>query len=99
MAQIAVKYSDRAIFTSDNPRSEDPEQILREMEEGVAITDNYMKIVDRDNAIKTAVMLSKAGDIIVVAGKGHESYQIIGSQKFDFNDKERVIYWFSTFNR
>ena len=99
MAQIAVKYSDRSIFTSDNPRSEDPEQILREMEEGVAITDNYMKIVDRDNAIKTAVMLSKAGDIIVVAGKGHESYQIIGSQKFDFNDKERVIYWFSTFNR
>ena len=99
MAQIAVKYSDRAIFTSDNPRSENPEQILREMEEGVAITDNYMKIVDRDNAIKTAVMLSKAGDIIVVAGKGHESYQIIGSQKFDFNDKERVIYWFSTFNR
>ena len=99
MAQIAIKYSDRAIFTSDNPRSEDPEQILREMEEGVAITDNYMKIVDRDNAIKTAVMLSKAGDIIVVAGKGHESYQIIGSQKFDFNDKERVIYWFSTFNR
>lgn len=99
MAQIAVKYSDRAIFTSDNPRSEDPEQILREMEEGVSVTDNYMKIVDRDNAIKTAVMLSKAGDIIVVAGKGHESYQIIGSQKFDFNDKERVIYWFSTFNR
>ena len=99
MAQIAIKYSDRAIFTSDNPRSEDPEQILREMEEGVSVTDNYMKIVDRDNAIKTAVMLSKAGDIIVVAGKGHESYQIIGSQKFDFNDKERVIYWFSTFNR
>ena len=63
------------------------------------LRDNYMKIVDRDNAIKTAVMLSNAGDIIVVAGKGHESYQIIGNQKFDFNDKERVIYWFSTFNR
>ncbi|MEE0916271.1 MAG: UDP-N-acetylmuramoyl-L-alanyl-D-glutamate--2,6-diaminopimelate ligase [Alistipes sp.] len=99
MAQIAVKYSDRAIFTSDNPRSEEPEQILRDMEAGVAVTDNYMKIVDRDNAIKTAVMLSSAGDIIVVAGKGHECYQIIGNQKFDFNDKERVIYWFSTFNR
>lgn len=99
MAQIAVKYSDRAIFTSDNPRSEEPEQILRDMEAGVTVTDNYMKIVDRDNAIKTAVMLSCAGDIIVVAGKGHECYQIIGNQKFDFNDKERVIYWFSTFNR
>ena len=99
MAAIAVKLSDRAIFTADNPRSEDPEQILREMEEGVAVTDNYMKIVDRDNAIKTAVMLSTAGDIIVIAGKGHETYQIIGTEKLPFNDKERAQYWFATFNR
>ena len=99
MARIAVKYSDRAIFTSDNPRSEDPEQILRDMEAGIAATDNYMKIVDRDNAIKTAVMLSEPKDIIVIAGKGHESYQIIGDKKLDFNDKERVTYWFTTFNR
>ena len=99
MAAIAVKLSDRAIFTADNPRSEDPEQILREMEEGVAVTDNYMKIVDRDNAIKTAVMLSTAGDIIVIAGKGHETYQIIGTEKLPFNDKERAQYWFTAFNR
>ena len=99
MAAIAVKLSDRAIFTADNPRSEDPEQILREMEQGVAVTDNYMKIVDRDNAIKTAVMLSTAGDIIVIAGKGHETYQIIGTEKLPFNDKERAQYWFTTFNR
>ena len=99
MAAIAVKLSDRAIFTADNPRSEDPEQILREMEEGVAVTDNYMKIVDRDNAIKTAVMLSTAGDIIVIAGKGHETYQIVGTEKLPFNDKERAQYWFTTFNR
>ncbi|MBR5885484.1 MAG: UDP-N-acetylmuramoyl-L-alanyl-D-glutamate--2,6-diaminopimelate ligase [Alistipes sp.] len=99
MAAIAVKLSDRAIFTADNPRSEDPEQILREMEQGVAVTDNYMKIVDRDNAIKTAVMLSTAGDIIVIAGKGHETYQIIGTEKLPFNDKERAQYWFATFNR
>ena len=99
MARIAVKYSDRAIFTSDNPRSEDPEQILRDMEAGITATDNYMKIVDRDNAIKTAVMLSEPKDIIVIAGKGHESYQIIGDKKLDFNDKERVTYWFTTFNR
>ena len=99
MAAIAVKLSDRAIFTADNPRSENPEQILREMEEGVAVTDNYMKIVDRDNAIKTAVMLSTAGDIIVIAGKGHETYQIIGTEKLPFNDKERAQYWFTTFNR
>ena len=58
-----------------------------------------MKIVDRDNAIKTAVMLSEPKDIIVIAGKGHESYQIIGDKKLDFNDKERVTYWFTTFNR
>ena len=99
MAHIAVKYSDRAIFTADNPRSEDPEQILRDMEAGIEATDNYMKIVDRDNAIKTAVMLSSPKDIIVIAGKGHENYQIIGSEKLPFNDKERVTYWFSTFNR
>jgi len=99
MAQIAVKYSNRAIFTSDNPRSEEPEQILRDMEEGVAITDCYMKIADRDSAIKTAIMLSTPGDIIVVAGKGHENYQIIGDTKLPFNDKERVIYWLTTFNR
>lgn len=99
MAQIAVKYSNRAIFTSDNPRSEEPEQILRDMEEGVAITDCYMKIADRDSAIKTAIMLSTPGDIIVVAGKGHENYQIIGDTQLPFNDKERVIYWLTTFNR
>ena len=99
MARIAVKYSDRAIFTADNPRSEDPEQILRDMEAGIEATDNYMKIVDRDNAIKTAVMLSSPKDIIVIAGKGHENYQIIGNEKLPFNDKERVTYWFSTFNR
>ena len=99
MAAIAVKYSDRAIFTSDNPRSENPEQILSDMETGVSITDNYMKISDRDTAIKTAVMLAQPKDIIVVAGKGHEKYQIIGTEKLPFNDKERIIYWFSTFNR
>ena len=99
MAQIAVKHSDRAIFTADNPRSEDPEQILRDMEQGISVTDNYMKIVDRDNAIKTAVMLSAPGDIVVIAGKGHETYQIIGTEKLPFNDKERVSYWFTVFNR
>ena len=99
MGGMAAKMADVAIFTSDNPRSEDPESILHQMEQGVSVGDNYLKIADRDSAIKTAIMLSSAGDIIVVAGKGHENYQIIGSQKLPFNDKERVIYWFSTFNR
>ncbi|MBQ5634985.1 MAG: UDP-N-acetylmuramoyl-L-alanyl-D-glutamate--2,6-diaminopimelate ligase [Alistipes sp.] len=99
MAEIAVKYSDLAVFTSDNPRSEDPAEILREMEEGVPAGSRYIKAVDRDEAIKMAVMLSQPGDIIIIAGKGHENYQIIGTEKLPFNDKECVSKWFTTFRR
>ena len=99
MAEIAVKYTDLAVFTSDNPRSEDPAEILREMEEGVPAGSRYIKAVDRDEAIKMAVMLSQPGDIIIIAGKGHENYQIIGTEKLPFNDKECVSKWFSTFRR
>lgn len=99
MAEIAVKYADLAIFTSDNPRTEDPTQILHEMESGVVAGSRYMKFVEREEAIKTAIMLSQPGDIIVIAGKGHEDYQIIGTEKLPFNDKECARKWFSTFNR
>jgi UDP-N-acetylmuramoyl-L-alanyl-D-glutamate--2,6-diaminopimelate ligase len=99
MAQIAVKYSDRAIFTSDNPRSEDPEQILREMEEGVEAGNKYLKISDRHEAIKSAVMLAEPRDIILLAGKGHEDYQIVGTEKLPFNDKAVVKEFFEKFNR
>lgn len=90
MAQIAVKYADTAIFTSDNPRHEEPEAILADMIAGLQPTDRYLKIADRGEAIKTAAMLATPGDIILLAGKGHEDYQIIGDQKHHFDDKEQV---------
>ena len=90
MGHIASALSNQVVFTSDNPRSEDPESIIKEVEEGVQ-PENYKKtlsIVDRKQAIKTACSLAKEGDIILVAGKGHETYQIIGNERFDFDDFE-----------
>jgi UDP-N-acetylmuramoyl-L-alanyl-D-glutamate--2,6-diaminopimelate ligase len=88
MGAIAAKLSDKVIFTSDNPRYEDPEQIIREIESGVPA--QYFKktlsISDRYQAIKTAVGLSKKLDIILIAGKGHENYQEIQGVKHPFND-------------
>ncbi len=89
MARIATKHSTLTIFTSDNPRSESPEAILDDMVGGVkGSAAKYLRITDRAEAIKTAVMLSRAGDIILIAGKGHETYQIIGSQRHHFDDRE-----------
>ena len=90
MARIATKYASTAIFTSDNPRHEDPEAILDEMVAGVEPTMRYLRLADRSAAIRTAVMLAKAGDILLVAGKGHETYQIIGDEKHHFDDREEV---------
>ena len=99
MGDMVSRMADIAIFTSDNPRTEDPEQILREMEEGVEAGNRYLKITDRHEAIKTAVMLAEPRDIILLAGKGHEDYQIIGTEKFPFNDKEIIKEYFTNFNR
>ena len=99
MGGMASKMADIAIFTSDNPRTEDPEQILREMEEGVESGNRYLKIADRHEAIKTAVMLAEPHDIILLAGKGHEDYQIVGTEKLPFNDKTIVKEYFTKFNR
>ncbi len=92
MADIATKASTTTIFTSDNPRNEDPMQILSEMEAGVS-AENYRKfltIVDRRQAIKTACQLAKTGDIILIAGKGHETYQEIKGERTHFDDMEEV---------
>lgn len=92
MARIASELSDKAIFTSDNPRSEDPEVIISEMEKGVE-PQNYKKtisIVDRKQAIKTACQLAQSGDIILIAGKGHETYQEIQGVRHDFDDMRIV---------
>ena len=99
MAAIAVKYADTSIFTSDNPRSENPEDILRDMEAGIEAGSHYMKIADREQAIKTAILIASPGDIILVAGKGHENYQIVGTERLPFNDRQCVEQWFKAFNR
>ena len=90
MASVAVRFATMAIFTSDNPRTEDPEAILDDVVAGVAGATNYLRISDRREAIRTAATLAKAGDIILVAGKGHEDYQIIGTVKHHFDDREEV---------
>ena len=90
MAAIACKYSNKTIFTSDNPRNEDPMEIIKDMQKGVSVTDakKTLVIVDREEAIKTACMMAKEKDIILVAGKGHETYQEIKGVKYPFDDKE-----------
>ncbi|HNQ13205.1 MAG TPA: UDP-N-acetylmuramoyl-L-alanyl-D-glutamate--2,6-diaminopimelate ligase, partial [Bacteroidia bacterium] len=100
MAKIACKYSDKVILTSDNPRSEDPEDILRQMKSGVP-AENFKKvhkITDRKEAIHAAIGMSKPGDIILVAGKGHETYQEIRGIKYPFDDKEIVQETFKIHN-
>ena len=88
MGRIASREADIAIFTSDNPRTENPEAILDQMEAGKWEGSRTLRISDRAQAIHTAVMLAVAGDIILVAGKGHETYQIIGTEKRHFDDRE-----------
>ena len=91
MAGIACKLSDYTVFTSDNPRSENPDKIIDDMIVGVAgLTDKYECVPDRAGAIATAVELSKPGDIILLAGKGHEDYQILKGGKIHFSDKEEL---------
>ncbi len=90
MAEVACEYSDKIIFTSDNPRSENPDRIIKDMEEGVPVIarKKYISIVDRKEAIKAAVNLAHKEDIVLVAGKGHEKYQEINGVKYDFDDKQ-----------
>lgn len=96
MARIATQYASTTILTSDNPRHEDPEAILDEMEQGLPAGCRHLRITDRAAAIRTAVLLSKAGDVILVAGKGHENYQIIGDEKLPFDDREVLRAAFQT---
>jgi UDP-N-acetylmuramoyl-L-alanyl-D-glutamate--2,6-diaminopimelate ligase len=90
MAEVACEHSDKVIFTSDNPRNEKPEDILKDMEAGINVVARrkYITIADRREAIKTAVSLSNKEDIVLVAGKGHEKYQEVDGVKYDFDDKK-----------
>ena len=92
MGHIASALSTKVIFTSDNPRSEVPETIIEDIEKGVE-PQNFkktMSIVDRKQAIKTACQLANPNDIILIAGKGHETYQEINGERFDFDDFKTV---------
>ena len=93
MAKVACNYSDQILLTSDNPRSEKPEVIIEEMEKGIPpyAAKKTLSITDRLQAIKTACRLAQPGDIILVAGKGHEKYQEIKGEKFPFDDKKILI--------
>ena len=96
MAAIAAKYASTAVFTSDNPRHESPEAILDEMTAGLEPAARCLRIVDRAEAIRTAAMLARPDDIVLVAGKGHEDYQIVGDEKRHFDDREEVRKAFAT---
>ena len=94
MGAAAVRYSDVVILTSDNPRTEDPDAIIQEVEVGVreALRERphtqYQTVADRREAIAVAVRAAHVGDMVLIAGKGHEDYQIIGAKKFHFDDRE-----------
>jgi UDP-N-acetylmuramoyl-L-alanyl-D-glutamate--2,6-diaminopimelate ligase len=90
MAKVVEAFSDNIIVTSDNPRNEDPQSIINEIAAGLCRSKPVEKIVDRREAISKAVQLSQPGDVVLVAGKGHEPYQIIGDKKIDFNDVEVI---------
>jgi UDP-N-acetylmuramoyl-L-alanyl-D-glutamate--2,6-diaminopimelate ligase len=101
MGEVACEHSDKVIFTSDNPRSEDPLAILKDIETGLntAARRKFISIADRLEANKTAVSLAKPEDIILVAGKGHEKYQEIKGVKHPFDDKEVVTEMFETLDK
>jgi len=101
MAEVACTFSDKVILTSDNPRSEDPLDILKDMEAGVSVVakKKVLSIADRREAIKTAVTLAQQEDIVLIAGKGHEKYQDIKGVKYDFDDKQVLMEMFALLER
>ncbi len=97
MAKVAARLSDRLILTSDNPRTEDPQAILRDMETGLDPDDlkKTLTIENREQAIKTACQFAAPGDVILVAGKGHEKYQEVNRVKYPFDDKSIIVKYFA----
>ena len=93
MAREAVRLSDQVILTSDNPRYEEPQAIINDMADGLNSEQlkKALLIVEREQAIKTACALAKAGDVILIAGKGHEDYQDVKGVKHHFDDKETIV--------
>lgn len=87
MGALAGDFSDYTILTSDNPRSEDPVEIISQIEAGIK-TKNYEIVVDRKQAIERAIKYAHSGDVVIIAGKGHETYQIFADRKIHFDDRE-----------
>jgi len=90
MAQIASKYSDVVILTNDDPKYDDPEKILDQLEAGMDISVPYLRLSNRREAISVALTLCNREDIVLIAGRGHETYQILDNKKVLFNDKDVV---------
>jgi UDP-N-acetylmuramoyl-L-alanyl-D-glutamate--2,6-diaminopimelate ligase len=90
MASIAAKLADRVVVTSDNPRTENPQQILADVVEGLPSSTDRVVEGDRAAAIAAAVAEAKPGDLVLIAGKGHEDYQILGTEKVHFDDREEA---------
>ena len=101
MGSTAASFSTKTIFTSDNPRTEDPAKILEDMKEGLdyVLAKKVITVQDRKEAIRTAVMLAKEDDIILIAGKGHEKYQEINGKKYDFDDKQVLMETFKELDK
>ena len=90
MGEIAARLADQVVLTSDNPRTEDPQQILNDVLAGMPAGSNMIVEPDRRLAIQKAIDLGGAGDLVLIAGKGHEDYQIIGIEKSHFSDREEA---------
>jgi UDP-N-acetylmuramoyl-L-alanyl-D-glutamate--2,6-diaminopimelate ligase len=90
MGKIAAELADVAVVTSDNPRTEDPERILQDVLEGIPSSVEPTVIGDRATAIRTAILQAQPGDGVLIAGKGHEDYQILGTEKIHFDDREQA---------
>ncbi|MCQ2560014.1 MAG: UDP-N-acetylmuramoyl-L-alanyl-D-glutamate--2,6-diaminopimelate ligase, partial [Clostridia bacterium] len=93
MGAIACRLSDFVWITSDNPRTEDPEQIIQDIVAGVPEGSATAVEIDRKKAIEKALAMANSGDIVMLAGKGHEDYQILGTQKHHFDDREIAAAW------
>ena len=90
MASIAAELADRVVVTSDNPRTEDPQRILDDVVAGLASGIDYQVEADRAIAIAQAIAQAGPGDLVLIAGKGHEDYQIVGTEKLHFDDREEA---------
>jgi UDP-N-acetylmuramoyl-L-alanyl-D-glutamate--2,6-diaminopimelate ligase len=91
MGRIASEKSNVTVVTSDNPRTEDPATIMEEVLTGVLKGREVIAQVDRHEAIRTALSLARKGDVVLIAGKGHENYQVVGTTKHHFDDREEVM--------